>query len=149
MKPDLSHVSAKGSSAVVVLAVNVIGNGPANRDEPSARCDRKKPSPGEEYIDNIGKADTILEAQHARRFVKAKNAVESTTIDQFTAAIETRIAIAAAEAIRKQRTGDGGFENLGQLVVPRRPVNTLVHNFRVTAPRKNSRDRWQGSGLFA
>jgi hypothetical protein len=96
----------------MVLTMNVIRNGPTNGDETSAGCDRKKPSLREKYVDNIGKAYTALAAHYARRFVKGKDAVESATIDQFAAAVETRIAVAAAEAIRKQRAGCGGFENL-------------------------------------
>src|SRR5208282_40240 len=112
MQSDLPHVGTKGSRAVMVLTMNVIRNGPTNGDEPRAGCDRKKPSLREKYVDNIGKAYTALAAHYARRFVKGKDAVESATIDQFAAAVETRIAIAAAEAIRKQRAGRGGFENL-------------------------------------
>ena len=149
MQGDLANVSTEGSSAVMVLTVDVVGNRSANGNEASARRDGKEPSLGKKYVDNIGEADAAFAAEHASGFVETEDAVETAAVDQFAAGVETRVAVAAAEAIREQGSGRGRLENFRDLVVPCRLVDVMVRDFRVTPPRENSLDGRRGCGLLA
>jgi len=112
MQSDLANVSAEGSSAVMVLTVNVVGNSTADGDEASAGRNGKKPSSREEYVDDVGETDAAFAADHASGFVETEDAIESATVNQFSSGVETRVAIAAAEAIGQQRAGRGISENV-------------------------------------
>ena len=79
--------------------MDVVGNGSSDGDEASAGRDWKEPSFREEYVDDVGEADTAFAADHASGFVETKNAVESATVDQFPSGVEARVAVTAAEAI--------------------------------------------------
>ena len=54
--------------------------------------------------------------------------------DQFEAGIQARIAIAAAEAIRKQGTGFGSSQDFRDLVIPCRFMHVAVGGFRISSP---------------
>ena len=86
---------------------------------------------------NVGKADAAFAAQHAGRFVETEDAVEAAAVDQFAAGVEARVAVTASEAIGKQGTGRGSFENFRHLIVPCRFVDVLVRGLRITSPREN------------
>ena len=149
MQADLADVSAESSSAVMVLTVDVVGDGSADGDEAGAGRDGKKPSFRKKYVDDVGEADAAFAAQHASRFVETEDAVQSAAVDQFAAGVETRVAVAAAEAVGKQGAGRGGSENFRHLVVPCRLVDVLVRGLRVTAPRENSLGGRRRCGLLA
>ena len=55
MQADLADVSAKGSGAVMVLAVNIVGNRSADGDEAGAGRDGKEPAFGKKYVDECRK----------------------------------------------------------------------------------------------
>jgi len=65
MQGDLEDVSSKGSSAVMILAVDVIGDGSADRHNAGAGSDGKKPSFRKEYIEEVGEADAGFTAEQA------------------------------------------------------------------------------------
>ena len=122
-RPIWRDVSAEGPGTVMVLTVDVVGDGSADGDEARAGRDRKKPSFREKYVDDVGEADAAFAAQHASRFVESEDAVKAAAIDQFAAGVETRVAIAAAQTIGEQGAGRGSSENFRHLVVPRRLVD--------------------------
>src|SRR5260370_10030521 len=99
MQTDLADVSAEGSSTVMILTVNVVGDDSADSNEARARRDGKKPSFRKEYIENIGKAGATFAAQHPSRFVEPAHPVEATAVAQFSAGVETGVAVAPAERI--------------------------------------------------
>jgi hypothetical protein len=99
MHSELANMSAESSSAVMVLTVDVVGNGSSDGDEASAGRDWKEPSSREEYVDDVGEADAAFAADHASGFVETKNAVKSATVNQLSSSVEARVAVAAAEAI--------------------------------------------------
>src|SRR4029077_17068298 len=115
MHADLADVSAEGSRAMMVLPVDIVGDGSANGDEARTRRDGGKPSFREKYVDDVGKADSAFATQHASRFVESQHAVETAAIDQLAAGIETRVPITAAKAIGKQRTWRGSSKNCRHL----------------------------------
>jgi len=105
MEADLANVSAESPSTMMILAVDVVGDGSADGDESRAGRDRKKPSFREEYVDDIGEADSAFATEHASRFVESKDAVKAAAIDQLAASVETRVAIACGRAIGEQGPG--------------------------------------------
>ncbi len=149
MQTDLADVSAEGPSTVMVLTVDVVGDCAANGDEACAGRDRKEPSFREKYVDDVGEADAAFAAKHASRFVESEDAVKAPAVDQFSAGVETRVAIAASKAIGEQRSGRGSSENFRHLVVPRRLVDVTVRSLRITAPRESSLGGRRRYGLLA
>src|SRR5665811_924838 len=126
MQADLADVSAEGSSAVMVLTMNVVGDGSADSDKAGSGRDGKKPSFREEYVEDVREADAAFATEHASGFIETEDAVETAAVDQFAAGVETRVAVTAAEAIGEQGARRGSFENLRHLVVPRRFVDVMV-----------------------
>ena len=66
MQAKLLDMIAKRSGTMVILAMNIIGDGAPYRHELRAGRYRKKPSLGKEYVDDIGETDAAFAAQHAR-----------------------------------------------------------------------------------
>jgi hypothetical protein len=87
MQSDLPNVSAKGSTAMMILAMNIVSDCSADGYVPGAGSDGKKPSAREKYVDNIGEADTAFTTQHPSGFVESKDAVETAAVDEFTTRI--------------------------------------------------------------
>jgi hypothetical protein len=133
----------------MVLTVDVVGNRSAHGNEAGAGRDGKKPSLRKEYVDDVGEADAAFATKQASGFVETEDAIETAAVDQSAAGIETRVAVAAAEAIREQGSGRSRLKNFRDLVVPSRLVDVMVRDFRVTSPRENSLDGRRGCGLLA
>src|ERR1035438_2570111 len=117
MQADLADVRAESPRTVVVLAVDVVSDSPADSDKASAGRDGKEPPFREEYIDDVGEAHAAFAAQHPRGFIETQEAVEAPAVDQFATGVETRIAVAASQAIGKQGARCGSLENVRHLVV--------------------------------
>ena len=149
MQSDLLNMSAEASRAVMVFAMNVVGDCSANGNEARAGRDGKEPSLRQKHIDDVREADAAFAAQHPSEFVESENAVEAAAVDQFAAGVETGIAIAASKAIREQGIRRGSFENLRQLIVPSRFVDMLVRRLRVTSPGEDSLSGVRGCGFLA
>ena len=149
MQSDLANVSAEGSSAVMVLAVNIVGDRSAHGDEARAGRDRKEPSFRKKYVDDVGEADAAFATQHASGFVETQNAVEAAAVDQLTARVEARVAITAAQGHKGAGSRCSSFENFRQLVVPCGLVDKLVRGLRITSPRENLFGRCGDCGLLA
>jgi hypothetical protein len=113
MQANLPDVRAEGSGAVMILAMHVVRDRSADRNKASSGSNGQEPSLRQKHVDDVGKADAAFAAHHARGFVKPEDAVEATAVDQIAAGVETRVAVAASQSIRKQRTGRGRAENLG------------------------------------
>ena len=71
---------AKGSCAVMILAMNVVGNGATYRHKAGAGRDREEPAHGYDQCQNICQEDTRFTAQDASRTIKGKRPVETTHI---------------------------------------------------------------------
>ena len=54
MQAELRNVRAKRSGAVMVLSMDIVGDGAADGDELGAGSDWKKPAFGKKYLDDIG-----------------------------------------------------------------------------------------------
>src|SRR5450755_3030059 len=149
MQSNLIDVRVEGTGAMVVLAVHIVGNRPADSYKPCARSYWEEPSLGKHNIDDVGKTDAGFAADHARRLIESKDAIEAAAIDQFAAVVETGVAITASESVGKQRSWPGGIQELRNLIVPCRLVYEAMRDLGITSPRKNSSDGRKAGGLFS
>src|SRR5271156_52754 len=62
---DLTDMSAERPSAVMILAVNIVGDSAADSNKACAGRDRKKPALGKAYIDDVGNADSTFATDRA------------------------------------------------------------------------------------
>ena len=131
------NVSAKGTCAVMVLAVYVVCDCPAHSDEAGSRRNGQKPPSGKKYVDKIAESDATLAADHTRGFVETQNPVEAATLDQVAACVEARIPVTSAPAKGKQAARLSGIKDLGNLVIPSWFVYLTMLGPWIAAPGKN------------
>jgi hypothetical protein len=81
----------------MVLAMHVVGHGAAERHEFRPRRDRQKPALRHGDAQDSVEAQSCLGADDAALPIGAENTVEPMHADQRPAAIETKVAIGAAE----------------------------------------------------
>ena len=137
MKCNLVNVSAKGTCAVMVLAVHVVCDCSAHSDETCSRGDGEKPPFGKKYADKIAERDATLAADHTRGFIETQNPVEAMTLHQAAARVEARIPITSASAKGKQPARLSGMEYLGNLIIPSGFVNLAMLGPGVASPGKD------------
>ena len=85
---------------MVVFAVDVGGDGTAERDEAGARRDRREKTPRQKDVDQLGDGDAGLAAQQASGGVEGEHAVEARQIDDAILIVERGVAIGTAGAAR-------------------------------------------------
>ena len=105
-------MTAKGAGGVMVLAVDVIGDGSAERDVLGAGGDGEKPAAGDGEVEDLRKGDAGLGGEDAGVLVKGEQTVHAGG-DQETALIEeAHVAVGAAHAdgqnARVETVADGG-----------------------------------------
>lgn len=149
MEAQLADVGSEGSGAVMVLAVDVIGDGAADGDKASPGGYGEKPASGYNKFEYLGKTDAGLATDHAEGWVKAQDAVEAARIDEVASGIETGIAITAAESVRKKSARGTVVENGRYLIIPGGLVNKVMRDLWVPSPREDAFDRGRDRGLFA
>ena len=96
---ETEHVRTEAAGRMVVLAMHIVGDGPAKRHIARSRCNRQEPATRHEYGKDVGKQNTSLAGQHPRCFVKGDETVETAHLQQGCTGIEADIAITAAIAI--------------------------------------------------
>ena len=74
---EARHVAAEGAGDVVVLAVDVIGDGAADGDKFCARGDGQEPAPGDGEVQYLGQGDAGLAAQQAVGRIEGDEAVQT------------------------------------------------------------------------
>jgi hypothetical protein len=121
---------------MMIFAMDIIGDRPADGDEAGSGRNGEKPAPRKKYVDNIGETDSTFAAHHAAGLLKPENSIQPATIDQLAAVIQTGVAVTAAKAVGQERSGCGIRQNFRYLVVPRRPMNMAVSSLWVTSPRE-------------
>src|SRR5262249_2953198 len=96
-------VIAEGTGLVVVLAVHVVGDGAAHRDEARSRQHRQAPAARHEDVLDVAQRGAGFASQPAGRRVEADEAVEARGAPPGAARVEAGIAVGAAQSI-----GDAG-----------------------------------------
>ena len=87
---------AEGAESVMVLSVDVVGDGTADGHELCARHDRQCPSPGNEQSLNVSQQNAGFAMQQAGRIVKADEAIEPGHLPEHAARIQAGVPVAAA-----------------------------------------------------
>jgi len=111
-----SNVPAEAAGNAVVLAVDVVGDRPAQRHEPRPRAHRKTPHttarcrPANERVEKIRETDAGFGAQDPSRGVEREETVEPAGLDQETSGVEAGIAVGSAPAEGQ----DGELATAGQ-----------------------------------
>ena len=119
---------------MMILAVNVVGDGAAERDEARSRRRRRKPAFWDDETQNFRKARARFRAQDARRGVEGDEAVETAHIDERAGAVKTGIAIGTPQPDRQEALVAGAARETRQFVAKagaRHALNAARH----TAPR--------------
>ena len=88
---------------MVVLAVNVIGNRPAQRDIARARCGRQEPAPRHDEAQNVIQGHAGLGPQHTGIRIELDIMIEACGFDQRAVRIEIAVAIGAPQPDRQPR----------------------------------------------
>ena len=104
---EAADMAAERPRAVMIPAVHIVGDRPADGDETGARRHRQKPAARNEDIKDFGEQHPRLAGHHAGNCVERHQPVKTTRMQQRPAAVQANIAITAAIAIR-QHPASGG-----------------------------------------
>ena len=151
LQVERQHMVAERAAPVVVLAVHIVGDGAAHRDQARAGQHRQPPAARQEEVLDVAQHHARLAGQPAGRLVEGDEAIEAGRTPQGAAGIEAGIAIAAAEPVgdagpgARQRARDGApIGELDHVVRQRRqpaPGRHAPHG--AAATRKTKRlSRW-------
>ena len=135
------HMIAKTAGAVMVLAMDVGGDGAANADPAGAGDDGQAEAARHEQPVDLGQARARLADQHATCSIEIQQPIEPRHVDDAAAFDLRRIAIGAAEATRQHRAF-GLVEKLRQLAAtlwPRQMRQRMAHPAKAA-----QRPQWQG-----
>ena len=92
-------MATEGTGLVVILAMHVVGNRPANGDKTRSRRHRQKPAARHEHIEDVGQQRARFTDQNATLSVEGNQMVESARLQQRRTAVQANVAIAATIAI--------------------------------------------------
>jgi hypothetical protein len=92
-------VAAKRAAAVVVFAMNIVGDGAANGDEFSAWCDGQEPAARYEEVEDFGQGDACFAAQDACLPVEGDEALQVCEVERYAVLIEATVTVAAAAGV--------------------------------------------------
>src|SRR5690606_5703226 len=110
-------VIAKSASPVVILTVDIVGNGATDGNELRPGNDRQEEPLGDEPGDEIIEANAAFAAQGRVFGVELDNAIEAARHEQFAICQQARITVAPAEGVRKHGTS-GAIDDGPRLVSP-------------------------------
>src|SRR2546428_7512099 len=96
-------MAAKGAAPVMILAMNVIGDGTSSGDELGTGRNGQKPASRHHNSENFGQRDTSLAAQQSRLFVKRDKALQMTDVKRNSPRDEAAITIATSIGVGKDR----------------------------------------------
>jgi hypothetical protein len=108
-------MAAEIAGLVLVLAMHVIGDGPAQGGEGRARRDRGKEAARQEDAPEIVEAGAGLGDQQAGRRIEIEQPVEPAGQDRPAAAVERSVAIAAPAGMDDDAFRPGGGERAGEV----------------------------------
>ena len=129
---ELRDVTAEGSGDVVVLAVNVVGDGSAEGHILCSRRDGKKEAARNGEVEDLRQRDAGLGGEQAGLGIEGDQAVHARGHQQVAALEQADIAIAASHADRQHAVvHPAGDRRIVALPVQRNDVRVVV---RVAAP---------------
>ena len=117
------HMVAEAAVAVVVLAVDVGGDGAADGGEGGARAGRRHEAARHERLQQVAEGNARLATSSPVGRLEGQQPVEPLGQQRVAAAVERRVAIGAAGAARDQAFGPGFFEGRGDLALALGPAH--------------------------
>ena len=97
------HVGTERAGAMVVLAVDVVGDGSADRDPSGTRHHRQEPAPRNDQREDLGQGHSGLAAEEAGGFVEADQAVQPRDVEQHAAVVQATVAVAPPVCMGEHR----------------------------------------------
>ncbi len=101
LQAQFDNAGTEGRRAMMVLSVDIVGHGAAERDEAGARRGRQEPAVGHNKLKNIRQAGAGFCSKPAGLRIEGDEAREGSRVDDRACAVQTGIAIGAPQADRK------------------------------------------------
>ena len=108
LKHQLLHMITERTRHMVILSVNVVGDGAAHRDQLAARCDGQHPATRHRQALYVPQQHTRFALEGPTLVVKPDEPVEATRHPEHTVRIEARIPVAATHAMAMPGPGGNG-----------------------------------------
>src|SRR6185369_14286900 len=100
---EAREVMAERAVAVVILAMDVVGDGASERHELRSGRDRQEEAAREREFDDLRKQHAGFAGEHAAFRVERDEAVEVARAYQRVAVVQAAIAVAASRAVGEDR----------------------------------------------
>jgi hypothetical protein len=126
-----AHVASERSRAMVVLAVDVVGDRAADRDAARARSHGQEPSGGHDGVEKPLDRGARFAPHDAVHPIEGDEAVEPRRVDEGAALVQAAVAVAASATAREERRLAGQ-----RFVEPKHRVQPPGPLPRETAPGK-------------
>lgn len=94
-------MTAEGSGAVVILAVNIVSDRSSEGNELGSWSYGKEPPLRHEHVENCRETYTALRPQDSRTRVKSDEMRERGCVDNRVRIVEAAISVASPESVRK------------------------------------------------
>ena len=114
---EAGNVVAKGARSLMVLAVDVVGNGATERNVLRPRSDRQKEAARHREVENLCQRDAGLGGQDAGLGVEVEQAVHARRLQQVAVFQQANVAVAAAQSHR-QRAAAQPSHHTGKVALP-------------------------------
>ncbi len=106
---------------MMILAVHVIRDSPADRNGGCARDDRKKPARGARQLQDVCQQDTGFASDKARVAIEGDEAIHGSRQQQRAARVEAAVAITAAVSVGQDCGTDG--DGWKRIVAASQPIH--------------------------
>jgi hypothetical protein len=114
-QPERQDMLPEGAGAVMILAMDIVGDGAADRDELGARRNGQEPDGARlaaprYHPQDRGELDAGLAGQHAGIAVELKEPVQPPHVDQRSAVVQAGVAVRPAHSESQHRVRPGSAE---------------------------------------
>ncbi len=103
---ELRYVAAEGAGVVVVLAVDVVGDGAAERDVLGARRDRKEEAAWHGEVEDLRQRNAGLRREQASDRVEVQQAIHGRGLEKRAVLEQADVAVASTHANGKRAMMD-------------------------------------------
>jgi hypothetical protein len=94
-------MAAERAAPMMVLTMNIIGDGPAHGNELGARCDRQEPAARHHHIKYLRQGYASFAAQEACCCIEGDESPQVTDVERYAVFVETTVSVTASIGIGK------------------------------------------------
>jgi hypothetical protein len=102
---ETGDVPPEGARAVMVLAVNVVGDGAADRYPAGTGHDREKPAARHDEIEDLRQGDPRLASEQAAGLVQCDEPIQPPNVQQYAPIVEATVAVAPPACVGEDWSG--------------------------------------------